>query len=103
MILTTEDRPIWRLCYRDFDDAPGADGKHPRCVVYTDYLEITDTLVIMGRSMTHMGVQGGEVQYSCDGPERTVVSRDAFLWADCYDDDYARLWVKEGMDNDQHA
>lgn len=102
MILTTEEHPIWRLAYHDHDDLQ-EDGTFARVVIHTDYLEVTDTVVIYGRHLSCMGITAGEVEYNGDGPERTVVPREALLWADCYSDSYARLWAKEGMADDIEA
>lgn len=92
MILTTEERPIWRVAYRDCDD----DGA--RVVLYTDYLEIADGLLVMGATLMNMGVVNGVIQWAGDGSsDRTVVPAD-LLCAD-HSVHHLQIWREQEMDH----
>lgn len=88
MILTTAERPVWRLAYTDHDDT-----EPQRVVLYTDYLEVTEDLIIFGLALNNIKGEmcGG------DGPERNAVAKSALLFIDCYAEHYRRIWDKEEM------
>lgn len=95
MILTTPERPIWRIAYIDPEEEGDLTRSERRAVMYTDYLEVTEDLIIYGRSVS---VIGGEKWGDADSAERTVIERRHLLFMDYaqyHDDIWSEFW--EGL------
>lgn len=94
MILTSKQRPIWRLSYRDYDD-PNENGTFPRAVVYTDFLEITPDLIIMGECVMKDHTEpGADIRWQMlECGDRTVVAKSALIFAD-FGKHYRDIWLE---------
>lgn len=91
MILTTPERPIWRIAYIDPDEEGEMPRHQRRVVLYSDYLEVAGDLIIYGRSVSLM--PGGEKWGDEEASERTVIERRHLLFMD-YAQHHDTIWAE---------